>query len=58
MTLEEKYLIALSDFENAYVNYTKGSEYHRILRNNIQEYVNFLEKENKRLKEQLDKKDF
>lgn len=41
--MNEKYLIALSTFENAYIQHTKGSVTHKILRNDIQSYVEFLE---------------
>lgn len=47
---EEKYLIALGNFENAYINYTKGSKSHLIFRTDIESYV-------KELKEQLRRKE-
>lgn len=57
MTLEEKYLTALGTLENIYIEMTKGSKCHQILRNDIQEYVSYLEQENQQLKEQLKQKE-
>ena len=45
MILEQKYFIALSELENTYIEHTKGSVAHKVLRNDIQSYVQFLEKQ-------------
>ena len=46
---EKKYLLALSTFENVYIEYTNSSIASKILRNDIQNYVEQLKKENEEL---------